>query len=178
MSNAQQFTEKTARFIAEYAKSNHGHNAALAAGYSPRSAKNQASAILKKPGVAEAIEKLRGMAVEVADRETIADINEVKEMLTKIIRADMSELMTNGRLDSKKIQDADLSAVAEITELKTGLKVTMHSKMVAADRLAKLGGWDKGGNAGTIHFHLTNIEMQICGQTQKEPKEIEVSNEN
>ena len=175
MTNAKQFSEMTNRFIAEYAKSGHGKNAAIAAGYSPKSAKNQASAILKKPGVAEAIERLHDMAVVVADRETIADINEVKEMLTKIIRADMTELMTDGRLDPKKIQTADLSAVAEITELKTGLKVTMHSKMVAADRLSKLGGWDKGGNAGTINFHLTNIEMQICGQT---PKEIEVPNEN
>lgn len=74
-------------FVLAYLKHGNGTKAAKEAGYSPRSAHAQASALLRNPKIAEYMDEVR----ERIESEKIADIDEVMEYYTRVMRGEEKE---------------------------------------------------------------------------------------
>lgn len=80
-------TDKQKKFVTEYAKSGNGTQSAIKAGYSPKTANEQASRLLANVNIQEALSKL----TEKYEKKSIADIQEMQTALTDIIRQNMTE---------------------------------------------------------------------------------------
>lgn len=81
-------TRKQELFATEYVRlKGNGTQAAIAAGYSEKTARSTAVENLTKPNIKKRIEEL----TEKADAEKIADAQEVLQLLTEIVRGEMSE---------------------------------------------------------------------------------------
>jgi len=85
-------TQKQETFCRLYFELGNGKEAALAAGYSPRTAKVIASENLSKPYLMEIIETLRQQAVD----KSIGTVQERQQRLTEIYRARLTDFMTLG----------------------------------------------------------------------------------
>ena len=81
-------SKKQALFAVEYVRlKGNGTQAAIAAGYSEKTAATIAKENIRKPHIKNRIEEL----TEAADAEKIADAKEVLQLLTEIVRGEMSE---------------------------------------------------------------------------------------
>ena len=81
-------SKKQALFAVEYVRlKGNGTQAAIAAGYSEKTAATIAKENIRKPHIKKRIEEL----TEAADAEKIADAKEVLQLLTEIVRGEMSE---------------------------------------------------------------------------------------
>lgn len=87
-------TDKQKRFCDEYLKDLNATQAAIRAGYSKNSAKQQAQVLLTKPDLQEYVKQQR----EEMHDDTIADAKELRQTLTSIIRQQLMEdcLVTEG----------------------------------------------------------------------------------
>lgn len=74
-------------FVQEYLKTNNMTQSAITAGYSPKTAYSQASRLLKNNRVQDYIEAIR----ERLDDDKIADIQEVMEYLTSVMRGEKKD---------------------------------------------------------------------------------------
>lgn len=121
--------EKQKRFCEEYIKDLNGKQAAIRAGYSNKTANEQASRLLTNVNVQKYLKSLR----EEQKIECIISANEVIEELAKIGKANITDVLdfdndTVTWKDSKKI---DTTAIAEVTITPRGRKIKMHSKVSA-----------------------------------------------
>lgn len=82
-----ELTDKQRKFVTEYAKTGNGTQSAIKAGYSKKTANRIASQLLSKLDIQEALKKL----TEKYEKKSIADIQEMQEALTNIIRQTMTE---------------------------------------------------------------------------------------
>lgn len=81
-------SKKQELFAVEYVRlKGNGTQAAIAAGYSEKTAATIAKENIRKPHIKKRIEEL----TEKADAEKIADAKEVLQLLTEIVRGEMSE---------------------------------------------------------------------------------------
>ena len=81
-------TRKQELFATEYVRlKGNGTQAAIAAGYSEKTARSIAVENLAKPNIKKRIQELS----QKADAEKIADAQEVLQLLTEIVRGEMSE---------------------------------------------------------------------------------------
>ena len=74
-------------FVQEYMKTNNINQSAIKAGYSPKTAYSQASRLLKNSRVQDYIVAIR----ERLDSDKIADIQEVMEYLTSVMRGEKKD---------------------------------------------------------------------------------------
>ena len=74
-------------FVQEYMKTNNVRQSAIKAGYSPKTAYSQASRLLKNNRVQDYIVAIR----ERLDSDKIADIQEVMEYLTSVMRGEKKD---------------------------------------------------------------------------------------
>ena len=74
-------------FVQEYMKTNNINQSAIKAGYSPKTAYSQASRLLKNNRVQDYIVAIR----ERLDSDKIADIQEVMEYLTSVMRGEKKD---------------------------------------------------------------------------------------
>lgn len=81
------FSPKQKRFITEYPKDMNATQAAIRAGYSPKTAYSQGQRLLKKAEIKKAIEDL----VRSIRRDNIADIEEVLEFYSLAVRGQVDE---------------------------------------------------------------------------------------
>lgn len=88
-------TPKRERFVEEYLIDTNGAKAAIRAGYSPKTAKEQAMKLMKVPEVQQAIAK----RLEALSSAKIADVQEIMEYLTTVMRGETAVpiLMLCGR---------------------------------------------------------------------------------
>ena len=70
---AMKYAIRQEKFISEFIVSNNGTQAAIAAGYSPRSARQQASRLLTKANISIAIKKKRSQAARISGLR-VADV--------------------------------------------------------------------------------------------------------
>lgn len=82
MVNSVRLREKQKRFCEHYAKSGDATKSAILAGYSKKTASEMGYENLNKPHIAEYLKKIN----EKATSDRIADMKEVKELWTSIIR--------------------------------------------------------------------------------------------
>lgn len=93
---AQKMTDKQERFCVEYVKDFNASRSARDAGYSERSAKEQASVLLTKHNIQERIKQLTKPALKKARVDLQACLDT------------LSEIMSAGEKDSDKIKSSEL----------------------------------------------------------------------
>lgn len=108
------------KFVQFYAKSGIGKQAAVDAGYSPSSCEQTAARLLQDPRICEAIQKL----ADSQKSKTIADIAELREFWTRIIRG-----------EERDVNAAGLPVNANLTERQRATKLLGKSMGAFLDRL-------------------------------------------
>lgn len=111
--------EKQLRFCEEYIIDHNATQAAIRAGYSPKSARTQASELLTKPNIQEKIQEL----AEKVSTEKIATAEEVLQHFTKVMRGELFDQAV------KRDEDGNLQKVDVVAKLSDRNK--------AAEALAK-----------------------------------------
>ena len=138
----EKLNDRQARFVYEYQIDYNGTQAAIRAGYSPHTAQEQASRLLKHPLVKQMIEtseqaRLKRLEIS-ADR--------IRNELAKIAFANMADYATWGPRtvklkDSSKLTREDTAAICEVYQ-KTGKVsergIKLQPKVPALELLAKL----------------------------------------
>ena len=147
-------TPQQKRFCTEYAISRNGTKAAIAAGYSLKTARVQASRLLSKVNIKNKIEELLSRATKKAEIELVDIMTELRSILCANM-ADFVEWKSNTiRLKAKdKLSESQLKSIEAISESRAAdgtklLKIRLHSKLRAAEILVKL-------------FELTEHEERI-----------------
>lgn len=148
---------RMALFVEHYLITLNSHEAALKAGYSPKTAAVSGRKLLCNPRVHEAIDKA------MAERTRRLHINQdmILQELMGVLRASVSDFLTfgpNGVVlkDMKEIPAEKLAVIKEISEGKAGVRFSMIDKMEAIEKIARhLGMYDKPGQAKKRQHEFT-----------------------
>ncbi len=132
-------TAKQEEFVAQYFVDLNAKQAAIRAGYSPRTAAEQASRLLTNVNVAEAV------AREQAERSKRIGISadRVLEELARIAFADMGEFAdwSDGRVSLRSSDEIDTRCVLEVKQTAKqfgcDVGIKLHDKLGALNALAK-----------------------------------------
>lgn len=161
-------TPKQAAFVREYLIDLNGTQAAIRAGYSERTANEQAARLLANVSVSKAVADAQA---ERADRlEITAD--RVLAELAKIGFADMRDVASWGEtvvdedgkpvhgvklVSSDKLTDSAAAAISEIAETPAGLRIKLHDKRAALVDMGKHLGMftEKVEHSGAIQVQST-----------------------
>lgn len=127
-----QLTEKQRRFVDEYVKSGNAAQAAIAAGYSKKTARSGGAITLAKPHVKEAIEKRMSKLHD----KNVADAEEVLTYLTSVLRGEsiseeiviegMGKGYSEARTFSKKPSEQDRLKAAGLLAKRFGMNITVR----------------------------------------------------
>jgi phage terminase small subunit len=131
-------TPRQQRFVEEYLTDANGHQAALRAGYKPRSARQTVTELLKRPEVAEAIRQ--GMAARAERTRITAD--RVLQEIARIAFADIGRLADWGPdgltlAPKSAISEDDRAAIAELGAGSAGPRLRLHNKQRALENIAR-----------------------------------------
>jgi phage terminase small subunit len=146
-------TPRHQRFVAQYLIDLNGSQAAIRAGYAPRSAARYGVKLLRHPGIAAAVSQ------ELAAREEKARItgDRVLQEYGRMAFANMRDFADWGRngvtlREQSDLSEADAAAVAEILPSDAngkGGKIKLYDKKAALDALARhLGLFDPRSQLG------------------------------
>lgn len=170
--------DKQRKFVAEYLTDLNATQAALRAGYSPKTAHQQGYALLRNPDVQAAITT----ATEQRAKRTAVTADKVVMALDEIAFADIGETIRvddDGRVTVRKLDDLPVSVrrcISEITQKttevvtqdgrtieKVQLSVKFHSKTAALKMLMD----HLGMNAPTkqeVSVHVARVQAMNTGQ--------------
>lgn len=131
-------TKKQQAFVAEYLVDMNGTQAAIRAGYSPKTAQPQSARLLSNVMVQAALEK--AFQKKVGRIEVTVD--NVVEELRRIGFADVRSVagVTGGSVVAVNSDDwtpEEAAAVAELADTKEGVRIKLHPKLPALESLAK-----------------------------------------
>jgi len=137
-------TKQQQRFADEYIIDLNGTLAAERAGYSKKTAPQQAVRLLRNVKVQEAIQKALKKRQQRTQITADMVLNEYAKIAFSNIQ-DYAEWIANSVdfINSKQIERDKLAAVESVSEGKDGLKIKLHSKLNALDALARHLGIDK-----------------------------------
>lgn len=115
----QKLTAKQKRFCDEYLVDLNASRAAIASGYSPKTARQTACENLEKPIIKEYLKK------RMAEKESslIADQDEVLKYLTSVMRGNETDevITASGRRGTKKVDAKDRIKAAELLGKRYGI---------------------------------------------------------
>ena len=164
-------TQKRLTFANEYLKTGNACEAYRRAyprslGWKVEAVEQSASHLLADPKVYARVKELRAKAESAA----VATRQEVLEVLTRIVRCSPSDLLSpDGTIDLDKLRTYR-QEVGEITVEDTPLgrrhKVKMRDVVAAADRMAKLQGWDQPQR---IHVEAPRLDYRPDPATEAPP---------
>lgn len=148
MTDLSGLTQKQALFCLEYLKDLNATQAALRAGYSPKTAQRTGSENLSKPLIKDFIEN------EIAKRSKRlrANADSVLEELAKLAFADLSDVArwSGTTILLKDVDDLPPEVTSAISEISTGpkgsLRVKLHSKTQAIALLGRYLGMEDQRN--------------------------------
>ena len=173
-------TAKQQRFVDEYLIDLNATQAAIRAGYSPKTADQQASRLLTNVKVRQYLAQRQG---ERAERTEITQDMVLKELakigfsdIRKVVRWGETQLrMIGGEedeedvlvpyhglalIDSSQIDDETAGAIAEVSQGKEGLKVKLHDKKGALVDIGRhLGMFVPAGHAD-LDAELKRLEIE------------------
>lgn len=146
-------TAQQKAFIREYIKDNNGTQAAIRAGYSKKTARQQATRLLAHVHIRAEIDKL----LEKCQSEAILTKQQALAILTKQAKGDLTDLMNeHGRLDKEKLISAKgmlkeyIETIVEMPPDSEGRtrnriirKVKLSDSRAAIETMAKLLGWNE-----------------------------------
>ena len=139
-------------FVLEYLKDLNASAAAVRAGYSPRTARQQAYRMLQEPEIAEAVSRAQA---ERAERCRI-DADWVLERLARIADSDIRRIFDGRELKlPEDIDDATAAAVAGIEV------VTVAKGQGEVEHVAKIKFWDKRAALVDIGRHLGMFKDKV-----------------
>ena len=92
-------TARRTRFIQEYAMCGNAAEAARRAGYSDKTAEKKGYRLLQIPEIKEGVEK----TLEALKKDSIADLQEVQEFLTAVLRGKVPGAKTRDRVAAANI---------------------------------------------------------------------------
>ncbi len=121
-------TQKQETFCLKYFELGNIGEAALIAGYSPKTAPYIGSENLNKPKIIERVRQLR----QIAEDATVATVMERKQVLTEIVRGRFVDFMT--KLTPEKLKSA---ALQEIRITKYGKEVPVKTTTIKLNDPAK-----------------------------------------
>jgi phage terminase small subunit len=159
---------RQAVFVAEYLKTLNAHKAAIAAGYSPKTAFRSGAQNMQKYAIQAAIEE----AMANRAKRTGVTADRVVTELARIAFANMQDFATFddrgvSLVDSSTLPRAKLAAVAEVSQTVTkdggSTKFKLHDKLAALEKLGKHLGMfkdaDKDGDKdGPVTFRVEIID--------------------
>lgn len=156
-------TPKEDRFVKEYLIDLNATRAARRAGYSARSARSIGPRLLKRPAVQAALAEARAAHA----RRTQVSAERVLKELARIAFASSDDFLDWGpqgvTLRDKTLLDADQhAAIAEISQNGKALRLKLHDKMAALDRLVRhldlFADMRPGDAANPDYARLTDAE--------------------
>ena len=119
-------TRKQRKFAEEYLVDCNGTKAAISAGYSPKTANEQAAKLMSNPKIKSYIEE----KLDEMSSEKLADAQEVLEYLTSVMRGEHTEQVF--RLNGNGVQVVDY------------IQVSAQERLKAAELIGKRYGMFKG----------------------------------
>ena len=163
-----QLTPKKAFFVQEYLVDLNGTQAAIRAGYSPRTAAVQAAELLRKPNIQLAIQE--AFAVR-AQRVSISQ-DKVLQEIARVAFAHMGQFATWTKegmtlVASEELTPDQIAAVVEVSESKTQqgtqVKVKLHDKLRALELAARhLGLLEQPSTPpGAQQVHITRVTVVL-----------------
>jgi phage terminase small subunit len=163
-------------FTAEYLKNPNGTQAAIKAGFSPRSAHDAAHRLMKHPDVQAALAKVRAKVeaktAAVADKLEIT-AERVLQELAKIGFSDLRRVAKWGNgldlIASDKLDDATAGAVSEVAMTKYGPRIKLYDKRAALVDLGKHVGVFKDG--ADISVPVTFVVQRTSRSRPRRPYE-------
>jgi phage terminase small subunit len=166
-------TPKQERFVQEYLIDLNATQAAIRAGYSEKTARQIGQQNLSKPDIAKAIKS----AMDKREQRTQVTQDQVVNELRKIAFADMRYLARWGKspidatseaadpnglgvypvelIPSEEIDEDIAAAISEVSLTQTGIKVKLHDKLGALEKLGK----HLGIFAPEKHDHNLTVEI-------------------
>jgi phage terminase small subunit len=164
-------------FIAEYIRTGNGKQAAISAGYSPKTADQQASRLLKNVKVRQAIDSNRAEAVATAVRETGVTLERVLREIAKGAFFDVRKLFhPNGQpRDICDLDDDTASVLAGLDVLEEHRGTGEEREFVGYVKKYKLA--DRKGYLDMLMKHLGGYakdheETVTVKQEAAEPNEV------
>lgn len=151
---------KQERFVAEYLIDLNGTQAAIRAGYSPKTAATQAEALLRKPDIAASVTAHKAKQLERADLTA----TRVLEELRRLAFSDVRQLFDNdGNLKPLHTLSAEDSACI------AGLEVIIKNAEAGdgkTDKVHKIKIWDKTKTLDSLakHFGLLTEKVEHSGE--------------
>lgn len=154
-------------FCREYVIDSNGAAAAVRAGYSERTAKEQASRLLTNANVQAYISQLR---LDIQERNKIT-VDEIVTELANMFRVDpkdiyeedgtvrnLSDMTRDVRFSIKSIQITEQRLGEEGMIIETKRKVELYSKLDAAEKLMKhLGGYEKDNSQKQAQVQIIQV---------------------
>lgn len=164
-------------FIREYIKDNNGTQAAIRAGYSKRTARQQATRLLAHVHIRAEIDKL----LEKLQNEAILTKQQALSILSKQAKGDLTDLMNEyGRLDKEKLLSAKgmlKEYIETIVEMPAGTdgkvrsriirKVKLADSRAAIETLAKMLGWNEAEEIDLKSDSLAEFFKSLNGVANK-----------
>lgn len=164
-------TEKQRRFAREYMVDRCGAKAAVRAGFSERTAKVKACALLKRPEIAALVE---AHEAELAARTAVTAERVIAE-LAKIAFSDPGQFFTEtGAL--KRIEDMDEDARASLAAVDIVTRKVPGGDDGEVEHVAKIRLWDKRAALVDLgkHLGLFKDKIELTG-TGGDPLRIVIS---
>jgi phage terminase small subunit len=176
-------TPRQERFVKEYLIDLNGTQAAIRAGYSARTAKEQAFDLLTRPHIREAVEKGRARIsakLDISQERVLAELakigfSDIRKVvtwrgLTTEVGEDEDGLPLTRTFnevalkDSDKIEADTASTISEISQSKDGaLKIKLHDKIAALGMIGKHLGMftEKHEHSGEISFTFAEGDKNL-----------------
>jgi phage terminase small subunit len=151
---------KRQRFVEEYLVDLNATQAAIRAGYSPRTANEQGAQLLAILSVREAVDQA------LAERSRKAGFSEERVMreLARVGFGDPRSVLRWGPggvklRDSAELTDDEAAMIAEVAETKDGMRIKMHSKLDALKLIGqRLSMWTDNQNLNLAGGVTVRIE--------------------
>lgn len=175
-------TPRQQRFVDEYVVDLNATQAAIRAGYSPRTANMQGNRLMAKDSIKARVNERRASIA----RSLEITQERIAREYARIAFADMRQFarVDGGGIvltDSDEWSDDDAAAVAELSETRTenggSIRFKLHSKVAALDSLAKmLGMFPKETK---IEFNDNRVQnLTLAGLTIEEMKALAMAARN
>lgn len=142
-------TPKMVLFVQNYLVSTNAAQAAIAAGYSPKTAAAMGRKLLSKPSIDDAIQRAMNERVE---RLHINQDMVLLELMA-VVKANIGDYLTFGPggvvfKDISEIPPEKIALIKEISQGKGGIRIALPDKLDALEKLARhLGMYEKSGQA-------------------------------
>jgi phage terminase small subunit len=152
--------QRQALFAAEYAVDYNATQAAVRAGYSPKTASSQAHDLLRKPEIRQYIEA----AQEKRAKKAGITADEIVRRLALVFRQDVRKLFDeNGAMKPIQSLDDDTAAILESVD---ATEITSEGVVIGVTKKIKMRDMLKAGELLMRHLGMLNDKLKLAGDAE------------